>query len=318
MAPNAWTFKTLKNEKEEGYAPKPIGAAASGGLAGLGLGTGQWIGIGVVSLVVAAGAGVGIAAGVGAFDASPSPPAPPASPPSPPATPPPPCIDDGADTCQWVSRDHEDGIAYKYVYDAIESLASNTDSIYLHSDGRCDEAGGDSNWMLQSVDTGLNWADPVPFVCDAKTDSTDCCHFNSGFYDAAARRRSRRQLEAYVYNASVSLPPQIVLPLSARIVKRILDDRSVTHVTLPNAFRQAFFLLATAEYNYTGSDPFTPNPAASGPCLATGLKTKVSVCTNVSSTQCGFNYVELVDGKIAAQCLHANGVCGRDAWLRIC
>tara|TARA_B110000046_G_C13009346_1_gene405956 strand:- start:5 stop:1015 length:1011 start_codon:yes stop_codon:yes gene_type:complete len=330
---NEWSFKSLgKEDKERNSAPVGAAPATTGVVAfvqSLGLTNLQLIGIAAVSVLVVVGTSVGIAGAAGAFDSGPAPPSPPA------------CIDDGADSCQWVNRglaaDGDGGpgwFEHEYLYSEIDNTSTvqcNTTcpEFNLHGNGKCDESDGESYWTVSSTRPNLRTIVEVPFVCDAKTDVTDCCNFRTDFYNTSSSRRRlerlerRRRLDAYVYNESETLPFEIVLPLTARLANRILNDRSVMHIGLPDAVRELFFIFATSLHNYTGPVSGTANPASSGGCLARGNKTQVPSCVNVTtSTACGDGYVDLVDNKIGAACSWDTSAvtaeCARSNWLRYC
>jgi len=356
---NKWSFQSLgKEDKERKSAPVGAAPATTGVVAfvqSLGLSNLKLIGIAAVSVLVVVGTSVGIAGAAGAFDSGPGPPSPPANPPTPPpasvaaaaaaaaANPPTPpattpaaaaaaaaaaCIEGGNDSCMWVARDFTDDgqpIFYEDLYDTNGyRITSDTGELQLWGNQQCDESGGNSIWKVITDSTRVGGIETYPFVCDLKTDIGDCCNLATDFYGGPSRRRERRrQLDAYVYNASATLPTEIALPITPRMAKRILDDRAVIHVRLPQAIKQPFFLLATAVYNYTGTNPPVPNPASSGACFARAFKTQVPTCVNViTSATCGGSYVDIVGDKIGAACSWDTSAvpaaCVRSNWLRYC
>lgn len=332
-----WSFSTINSDPKSKYQATPTGVAGVGvagaGGGGAGLSTSTIAALVGVSILAVGGVGVGVAAASGAFGSSSSTTAYMApTPPSPPPSPPPPCISDGVDDCVWVSRggDGEFLNGYELLYNPYSYEFGGGDTRYeLHNNTLCDEAGGNSNWIVRSNTEGSTrqLATTSAFVCRNKTDVTDCCNFDTDFYNTSGLRERRRQLEAYVYNASATLPAQILLPITPPLAKRLLDDRSVSHIGLPTYMQEPFLLMASSLYNYMENsatlNPATPIPATSSPCITTFRSTLTTVCSSKTTpATCGGAYVNIVDNKAGATCTWDTAAtppaCVRGDWARYC
>lgn len=206
---------------------------------------------------------------------------------------------------------------YQYFYSDPSTKLRGT--VPLGGNGFCEEAGGNRQWQVLTQPADFFALQTLTlFTCADETDVTDCCGLIN--YSSRRDRMRRRQLQAqqaYIDDPTATMPPSLTLPLTVPLVKRILDDPTVTGLLVPPAAVDILFRLAYAVPNATVT---TPSAASTAPCMLTFGQTQAAMCYATSEGVCVAHYVELLADKIGAPCQWQSSTskCVRGEWMQFC